>query len=113
MTYLDSTLERNILSKHCMPQLVANLVSVADRMRDSNGSYRFERPPAPEELLTGGHYISKLIQWNKLDFAWVGKNVWALLALELLDLAIAVSARLRVAHIQLKSGLLGTEVEST
>lgn len=41
------------------------------------------------------------------------RNVWALLALELLDLAIAVSARLRVAHIQLKSGLLGTEVEST
>lgn len=80
MTYLNSTLERNILSKHCMPQLVANLVSVADRMRDSNGSYQFERPPAPEELLTGGHYIAKLLEWGSRDFAWIGKNVWAILA---------------------------------
>lgn len=80
MTYLNSTLERNILSKHCMPQLVANLVSVADRMRDSTGSYQFERPPAPEELLTGGHYIMKLLEWGSNDFAWIGRNVWAILA---------------------------------
>ncbi len=80
MTYLNATLERNILSKHCMPQLVANLVSVADRMRDSAGSYQFERPPAPEELLTGGHYIMKLLEWGSNDFAWIGRNVWAILA---------------------------------
>lgn len=80
MTYLDSTLERNILSKHCVPQLVANLVSVAERMRESNGSYAFERPPAPEELLTSGHYIAKLLEWGVHDFAYVGKNVWAILS---------------------------------
>jgi hypothetical protein len=80
MTYLDATLERNILSKHCLPQLVANLVSVADRMRDSSGSYQFERPPAPEELLTGGHYVMKLLDWGSVDFAWIGRNVWAILA---------------------------------
>ncbi len=80
MTYLNATLERNILSKHCLPQLVANLVSVADRMRDSTGSYQFERPPAPEELLTGGHYIMKLMEWGSQDFAWIGRNVWAILA---------------------------------
>lgn len=79
-TYLNSTLERNILSKNCVPQLVANLVSVADRMRESNGSYQFERPPAPEELLTAAHYISRLLEWHAADFAWVGRNVWATLA---------------------------------
>ena len=80
MTYLNSMLERNILSRHCTPQIVSNLVSVADRMRDSTGSYQFERPPAPEELLTAGHYISRLLDWGATDFAWVGKNVWALIA---------------------------------
>jgi len=79
-TYLNSTLERNILSRNCMPQLVANLVSVADRMRESNGSYQFERPPAPEELLTAAYYISRLLEWKAADFGWVGKNVWAILA---------------------------------
>ncbi len=80
MTYLNSMLERNILSRHCLPQLVANLVSVADRMRESNGSYQFERPPAPEELLTAGHYVSKLLEWHAQDFGWVGRNVWNMLA---------------------------------
>lgn len=80
MTYLDSTLERKILGKHCVPQLVANLVSVADRMRDSRGSFQFERPPAPEELLTAGHYISKMLEWLVNDFTEIGKNVWSILS---------------------------------
>jgi hypothetical protein len=80
MTYLDSTLERRILSPYCHPQLVANLVSIADRMRNSGGSYAFERPPAPEELLTAGLYVTNLINWKMTDFAFVGKNLWALLA---------------------------------
>jgi MoxR-like ATPase len=80
MTYLDSTLERKILSKHCIPQLVANLVAIADRMRNSNGSYEFERPPAPEELLTAGHYISQMLEWETNDFTHIGKNVWAILS---------------------------------
>ena len=80
MTYLDSTLERKILSPHCHPQLVANLVTVADRMRNSGGSYAFERPPAPEELLTAGQYVTKLLEWGTIDFAFVGKNIWSILA---------------------------------
>jgi hypothetical protein len=80
MTYLDSTLERKILSPHCHPQLVANLVTVADRMRNSGGSYAFERPPAPEELLTAGLYVTKLLEWGTVDFAFVGKSIWAILA---------------------------------
>lgn len=80
MTYLDSTLERKILSPHCHPQLVANLVTVADRMRNSGGSYAFERPPAPEELLTAGQYVTKLLEWGTIDFGFVGKNIWAILA---------------------------------
>lgn len=80
MTYLDSTLERRILSPHCHPQLVANLVSIADRMRNSGGSYQFERPPAPEELLTAGLYVTNLLNWGMADFSFVGKNMWALLA---------------------------------
>lgn len=80
MAYLDSTLERKILSPHCHPQLVANLVSVADRMRNSGGSYQFERPPAPEELLTAGQYVSRLLEWELNDFAFVGKSIWAILA---------------------------------
>ncbi|MCO6431736.1 MAG: AAA family ATPase [Deltaproteobacteria bacterium] len=77
MTYLDSTLERKILSPHCHPQLVANLVAIADRMRHSGGSYAFERPPAPEELLTAGLYVANLINWGMTDFAFVGRNLWA------------------------------------
>lgn len=80
MSYLDSTLERKILSPHCHPQLVANLVGVADRMRNSGGSYAFERPPAPEELLTAGHYITRLLEWGIRDFAFVGKSIWAILS---------------------------------
>lgn len=80
MTYLDSTLERNILSRHCIPQLVANLVAVADLMRQNKGTYSFDRPPAPEELLTAAHYITRLIDWGKGDFAWVGKNIWNIIA---------------------------------
>lgn len=80
MTYLDSTLERKILSPHCHPVLVANLVTIADRMRNTGGSYAFERPPAPEELLTAGHYITRLIEWNMADFGFVGKNIWAIIA---------------------------------
>lgn len=80
MTYLDSTLERKILSPHCHPQLVANLVTIADRMRNTGGSYQFERPPAPEELLTAGHYVMKLIEWGMGEFSFVGRNIWAIMA---------------------------------
>lgn len=80
MTYLDSTLERKVLSPFCHPTLVANLVMVADRMRNSSGSYQFERPPAPEELLTAGNYVSHLLDWGMTEFAYVGKNIWAILA---------------------------------
>jgi MoxR-like ATPase len=80
MSYLDSTLERRVLSKHCLPQLVNNLVWIADRMRNSQGTYQFERPPAPEELLSIGHYVQRMLDWNSADFAWVGKNVWAMIA---------------------------------
>lgn len=80
MSYLDTTLERKILSDHCVPQLVANLVAVADRMRENVGTYQFERPPAPEELLTAGHYISKLLEWGEDDFSEIGRNVWAIVS---------------------------------
>jgi len=80
MSYLDSTLERRVLSKHCMPQLVNNLVWIAERMRNSEGTYQFERPPAPEELLAIGHYVQKMLEWKAADFGWVGKNVWAMIA---------------------------------
>jgi hypothetical protein len=80
MTYLDSTLEKKILSPHCHPVLVENLVGVADRMRNSEGSYQFERPPAPEELLTSAHYVTQLLMWGCTDFGFVGRNVWCILA---------------------------------
>lgn len=80
MTYLDSTLERKILSKHCHPQLVSNLVGVADRMRNNSGSYAFERPPAPEELLSAGQYVAQMLEWGIGDFGVVGRNIWATLA---------------------------------
>jgi hypothetical protein len=80
MAYLDSTLERRVLSKHCMPQLVNNLVWIAERMRNSEGTYQFERPPAPEELLAIGHYVQKMLDWGTAEFSWVGKNVWAMIA---------------------------------
>lgn len=80
MTYLDSTLERKILSPHCDPQLVSNLVGIADRMRNSDGSYQFERPPAPEELLSTGHYITQLLEWGLQDFSFIGKSIWNILS---------------------------------
>jgi energy-coupling factor transporter ATP-binding protein EcfA2 len=80
MTYLDSSLETKILSKHCEPRLVANLVSVADRMRHSGGTYGFERPPAPEELLLAGHYVMKLLLWGIHDFAVVAQSIWSIVA---------------------------------
>ena len=80
MAYIDSTLERRVLSKHCMPQLVSNLVWIAERMRASEGTYQFERPPAPEELLSIGHYVQRLLEWNTAEFGWVGKNVWSMIA---------------------------------
>lgn len=80
MTYLDSTLERKILSKHCHPLLVENLVAVADRMRNSGGTYQFERPPAPEELLSAGYYITLLLQWGISDFAFIGQSIWSTMA---------------------------------
>jgi hypothetical protein len=80
MTYLDSTLERKILSAHCHPQLVSNLVGIADRMRNSGGSYQFERPPAPEELLTAGQYVMHLLDWGLTDFSFVGRSIWAIIS---------------------------------
>lgn len=80
MAYLDSTLERRVLAKHCEPQLVANLVWIAERMRNSQGTYQFERPPAPEELLSVGHYVQRLLEWGVQDCAWIGKNVWAMIS---------------------------------
>lgn len=80
MTYLDSTLEKKILAPHCTPQLVSNLVDIADRMRNSDGSYKFERPPAPEELLACGHYTQRLLDWGVTDFAFIGKNLWNIIA---------------------------------
>jgi MoxR-like ATPase len=80
MTYLDANLERKILSAHCEPQLINNLVGVADIMRHSGGSYAFERPPAPEELLTAGKYIMQLLDWGVTDFAFIGSAVWNIIA---------------------------------
>ena len=80
LTYLNSTLEKKILKPHCSEQLVNNLVSVVDRMRYSGGSYGFDRPPAPEELLTIAHYINRLIDWGEKDFSTIAKNIWAMLA---------------------------------
>jgi hypothetical protein len=80
MTYLDSTLETKILSEFCRPQLVKNLVSIADRMRHSGGTYGFERPPAPEELLLAGHYIMRLLGWGITDFTAVADSIWSIMA---------------------------------
>lgn len=80
MTYIDASLERKILGEHCWPQLVDNLVSIADTMRYGDGSYRFERPPAPEELLKVSRYVMQLLEWNIVDFSFVGRNVWYMLS---------------------------------
>ena len=80
MTYLDSTLERKILSEHCNPTLIDNLVRIADIMRYSGGSYQFDRPPAPEELLTTGKYITLLLSWGVTDFGFVGSAIWNIIS---------------------------------
>ncbi len=80
MTYLDATLESKILAQYCHPRLVANLVSIADRMRNNSGSYAFERPPAPEELLSAGQYIIKMLEWGIKDFGVIGQSIWATMA---------------------------------
>jgi MoxR-like ATPase len=80
MTYLNATLERKILSEHCWPQLVDNLVAIADTMRYSDASYRFERPPAPEELLKVARYVMQLLEWDIVDYSFVGRNVWYMMA---------------------------------
>jgi MoxR-like ATPase len=80
MTYLDSTLERKILSRDCIPRLITNLVNLADIMRTSADSFRFDRPPAPEELLTTARYIIKLIEWGHDDLADIGYHIWRMIA---------------------------------
>jgi hypothetical protein len=31
-------------------------------------------------LLSVGNYVQQLLRWGVEDFAWVGKNVWAMIA---------------------------------
>ncbi len=80
MTYLNSELERKILSESCSKQLVDNLISVVDRMRNSGGSYGFDRPPAPEELKTVANYINKMMEWGIKNHSEIGKNIWAIIS---------------------------------
>ena len=49
-------------------------------MRFSGGTYGFDRPPAPEELVTIGGYINQLLSWGVTGYADVGKNVWAIIS---------------------------------
>lgn len=88
MTYLDSKLERKILKPHCVPQLIDNLVGLADIMRYSQSSYQYDRPPAPEELLTCGRYISRMIEWGVADFSQIGGNIWAMICKSERDRAV-------------------------
>jgi MoxR-like ATPase len=80
LTYLDSKLERRVLSPHCIPRLIDNLVYVADLMRYSQSSFQFDRPPAPEELLTTARYILKLLEWGYDKPEDVGYQVWRMIA---------------------------------
>ncbi|NLF25984.1 MAG: hypothetical protein GX589_10060, partial [Deltaproteobacteria bacterium] len=80
MTYLTADLEKKILSEHCTPQLITNIVSVVDRMRYSGGSYGFDRPPAPEEILQVGLYINNMLSWGLTQFDVIGRNVWAIVS---------------------------------
>ncbi|RME59589.1 MAG: AAA family ATPase [Candidatus Dadabacteria bacterium] len=80
MTYLNADLERKILSPYCHPKIIENLVELADIMRYSDGSYQFDRPPAPEELLYIGLYIMRLLEWNITDFATVGEAIWTMVS---------------------------------
>jgi len=49
-------------------------------MRSSRDSFRFDRPPAPEELLTTARYIIKLIEWGHDDLAEIGFQIWRMIA---------------------------------
>lgn len=80
MSYLDSSLEREILSPFCDPRLITNLVGIADRMRYGGGSYQFDRPPAPEELLQAATYIIQLINWGFVEYRVIGESVFNILA---------------------------------
>jgi hypothetical protein len=80
MTYLDANLERKVLAPYCHPILVNNLVALADMMRYSDGSHQFDRPPAPEELITAGRYITQLLSWGMCDFSFVGSALWNVVA---------------------------------
>jgi MoxR-like ATPase len=80
LTYLDSKLERRVLSPHCIPRLIDNLVYVADLMRYNQASFQFDRPPAPEELLMTARYILKLLEWGYDDPEDVGYQVWRMVA---------------------------------
>ncbi len=80
MTYLDTTLEKKVLEPHCWPELINNLSRLADTMRYGDGSYKFERPPAPEELLKAGRYVTQLLEWDIVDYSFIGRNVWYMLS---------------------------------
>ncbi len=80
MNYLSTDLEEKILAKHCSPRIVRNLVKVADIMRNSSGSFEFERPPAPEELLTAGQFIEKMISWGIKNYEQFGYVIFRILA---------------------------------
>jgi hypothetical protein len=80
MSYLTADLEKKSLSEHCTPQLVSNIISVVDRMRYSGGTYGFDRPPAPEEMLQIGLYINNMLEWEVNDFAAIGQNVWSIIS---------------------------------
>ena len=80
MDFMDCSLERKVLSQHCRHELVENLIRIAEIMRNRNGAYPFERPPAPEELLRAGIYITSMIEWELIDFSFVGENIFYTLA---------------------------------
>ena len=80
MSFMDSALERRVLAPHCSDTLAQNLIRVADIMRASDGSYPFDRSPAPEELLKAAHYLKHLLTWDLIDYAFVGKNLFYMLA---------------------------------
>ncbi|MCS6960973.1 MAG: AAA family ATPase [Deltaproteobacteria bacterium] len=80
MTYLKSDLEAKILSQHCTPRIVENLVKIVDIMRNASGSFEFERPPAPEELLTAGKYVEQMIQWGYKEYELIGSVIFRVLA---------------------------------
>lgn len=80
MSYLKSDLEARILSQHCAPNIVQNLVRIADIMRNASGSFEFERPPAPEELLTAGKYVERMLEWGHTSYELIGSVIFRVLA---------------------------------